>query len=98
MNLSGTVLILAPHPDDEALGCGGLIARLCANGNPPHVVIMTGGGGSLRGHSNMPESEVVEARRKLSFSPVLEIPVELKLEEYTMSTVFLAVEEILRYF
>ena len=28
----------------------------------------------------------------VSFSPVLEIPVELKLEEYTMSTVFLAVD------
>lgn len=73
MNLSGTVLILAPHPDDEALGCGGLIARLCANGNPPHVVIMTGGGGSLRGHSNMPESEVVEARRKLTLASAYEL-------------------------
>lgn len=73
LNLTGTVLILAPHPDDEALGCGGLIARLCANGNPPHVVIMTGGGGSLRGHSNMPESEVVEARRKLTLASAYEL-------------------------
>jgi LmbE family N-acetylglucosaminyl deacetylase len=23
----GPVVILAPHPDDETLGCGGLIAR-----------------------------------------------------------------------
>lgn len=66
LDLSGTFLILAPHPDDEALGCGGLIARLCAEGNPPHVVVMTGGGGALRGHSDMPESEVVEARRRLT--------------------------------
>lgn len=73
LDLSGTFLILAPHPDDEALGCGGLIARLCANGNPPHVVIMTGGGGSLRGHSNMPESEVVEARRKLTLASAYEL-------------------------
>lgn len=73
MNLSGTVLILAPHPDDEALGCGGLIARLCAEGKPPRVVIMTGGGGSLRGHSDMPENEVIEARRKLTIASAREL-------------------------
>ena len=36
-------LIIAPHPDDETLGCGGLIAQLCAAGTPPHVVILTDG-------------------------------------------------------
>ncbi|HTI01677.1 MAG TPA: PIG-L family deacetylase, partial [Acidisoma sp.] len=36
-------LILAPHPDDETLGCGGLIAQCCAAGMPPHVAIMTDG-------------------------------------------------------
>lgn len=66
MNSSKRTLILAPHPDDEAIGCGGLIARLCEEGQPPHVVVMTGGGGSLRGYSDMPESEVVKARRMLT--------------------------------
>lgn len=73
LDLSGTFVILAPHPDDEVLGCGGLIARLCAEGNPPYVVIMTGGGGSLRGHSDMSESEVVEARRKLTLASAREL-------------------------
>ena len=36
-------LILAPHPDDESIGCGGLIAQCCAAGTPPHVVILTDG-------------------------------------------------------
>jgi len=36
-------LILAPHPDDESLGCGGLIAALCAAGTPPIVAILTDG-------------------------------------------------------
>lgn len=36
-------IIIAPHPDDESLGCGGLIAQLCAAGTPPHVVILTDG-------------------------------------------------------
>ena len=39
-------LILAPHPDDESLGCGGLIAAACAAGLPPTVAILTDGAAS----------------------------------------------------
>ncbi|HEU4960652.1 MAG TPA: PIG-L deacetylase family protein [Sphingomonas sp.] len=35
--------IVAPHPDDEVLGCGGTIARLAAGGTRVEVVIMTRG-------------------------------------------------------
>ncbi len=34
------VLIVAAHPDDEVLGCGGTIARLCGEGHDVHVVIL----------------------------------------------------------
>ncbi len=36
-------LILAPHPDDESLGCGGLIAAACAAGPPPIILVLTDG-------------------------------------------------------
>jgi LmbE family N-acetylglucosaminyl deacetylase len=39
----GTSLVVAPHPDDESLGCGGFIAESCARGRPPVVVVMTDG-------------------------------------------------------
>ena len=42
----GTCLILAPHPDDESLGCGGLIASCVAAGRTPLVVVLTDGAGS----------------------------------------------------
>ena len=42
----GCALVLAPHPDDESLGCGGLIAQSCACGQPPVVVVLTDGAGS----------------------------------------------------
>jgi LmbE family N-acetylglucosaminyl deacetylase len=43
---AGTCLILAPHPDDESLGCGGLIAACCASSRAPYVVILTDGSAS----------------------------------------------------
>ncbi|MBO9517198.1 MAG: PIG-L family deacetylase [Porphyrobacter sp.] len=39
----GRVLVIAPHPDDEILGCGGTIARLAAEGHEVHVAIATQG-------------------------------------------------------
>jgi LmbE family N-acetylglucosaminyl deacetylase len=42
----GRPLILAPHPDDESLGCGGLIAACSARGRPPCIVVVTDGTGS----------------------------------------------------
>lgn len=42
----GAPLVLAPHPDDESLGCGGLIAASVAAGRSPVVAILTDGAGS----------------------------------------------------
>lgn len=39
----GRALILAPHPDDEVLGCGGTIARIVAQGGDVQVAIVTRG-------------------------------------------------------
>ncbi|HNQ23306.1 MAG TPA: PIG-L family deacetylase [Phycisphaerae bacterium] len=38
-----TVLVLAPHPDDEVLGVGGTILRHLAEGDAVHVAICTRG-------------------------------------------------------
>ena len=42
----GPLLVLAPHPDDESLGCGGVIAACCAAGRAVHVVVLTDGAAS----------------------------------------------------
>ncbi|MFT7462953.1 MAG: LmbE family N-acetylglucosaminyl deacetylase [Pseudohongiellaceae bacterium] len=39
----GQVLVVAPHPDDEILGCGGAIAAHVARGDGVHVALVTGG-------------------------------------------------------
>lgn len=61
-----TPVIIAPHPDDEVIGCGGLIARFVAEGRTPHIVIMTGGEGSHNGCCSTSEEEITTARRRLT--------------------------------
>ena len=34
------ILVVAAHPDDEVLGCGGYMARMAAQGRPIHVLIL----------------------------------------------------------
>jgi len=46
------VCIFAPHPDDEVLGCGGLLQQLTANGNSILIVYVT------RGTQSHPDSSI----------------------------------------
>ena len=72
-----TPLILAPHPDDESLGCGGLIAGCCQAGRPPLVAVLTDGTGSHPGSRQYPalrlralrEQETREAVAALGLPP-----------------------------
>jgi LmbE family N-acetylglucosaminyl deacetylase len=36
-------LVIAAHPDDEVLGCGGTVAQLCREGTEVHVLIVASG-------------------------------------------------------
>jgi LmbE family N-acetylglucosaminyl deacetylase len=60
----GRCLILAPHPDDESLGCGGLIAACCAAARPPLVVILTDGSRSHPGSRQYPPAELAALRER----------------------------------
>ncbi len=59
----GRFAVLSPHPDDESLGCGGLIAAACAGGVPPVVVMLTDGAGSHPGSAAYPPARLAAVRR-----------------------------------
>ena len=60
--LPGRFLVLAPHPDDESLGCGGLIAEACRRGRPPVVAILTDGAASHPGSRAYPADRLAALR------------------------------------
>lgn len=43
MEAKKTILIVAAHPDDEILGCGGTMARFSSEGHEVHILIMAEG-------------------------------------------------------
>ena len=43
------LLVIAPHPDDETLGAGGLVQRVLARGGSTRIAILTAGDGYLEG-------------------------------------------------
>ncbi len=59
---SGPVLVVAAHPDDEVLGCGGTMARLAATGVEVHTLILATGHASREGASDG-DLQAIEALR-----------------------------------
>ncbi|MGJ4859763.1 PIG-L deacetylase family protein [Labrys sp. La1] len=60
----GAVTILAPHPDDEALGTGGLIAACLQAGIDVNVAVLTDGAGSHPNSLRFPKARLIELRRQ----------------------------------
>ena len=73
----GGVLVVAPHPDDESLGCGGTIALLRERGFAVHVLFVSDGTMSHPNSATYPadrlrqlrESEALAALAILNVSP-----------------------------
>lgn len=72
----GDLAVLAPHPDDETLGCGALLAAAFEAGRRARVIVVTRGDKSHRNSARWPAerlaerraSEAIEAVRRLGGS------------------------------
>jgi LmbE family N-acetylglucosaminyl deacetylase/O-antigen/teichoic acid export membrane protein len=73
---TGRLLVLAPHPDDEILGCGALIARAQAGGHSVHVVVATDGSMSSPASKLLPPPDLgrIRAREMQAAREALGLP------------------------
>lgn len=62
------LLVLAPHPDDEVIGCGGLVAQHLAEGREVRIVIVTDG--AEAGPPSLREEESLRGVGILGGAPV----------------------------
>jgi LmbE family N-acetylglucosaminyl deacetylase len=59
----GTALVLSPHPDDETIGCGLLLAQMARGGYSAYVAVATDGSGGWYSTKPRPApAEIVEIR------------------------------------
>ncbi len=70
------VLVVAPHPDDESLGCGGLIAEAARLDAVVHIAVVTDGAGSHAGSGTHRPEMLRQLRRDetLGAAAVLGVP------------------------
>jgi LmbE family N-acetylglucosaminyl deacetylase len=74
--VSGGLVVVAPHPDDESLGCGGLIAAAVDAGRPVRLLVVSDGTGSHPNSKRYPrdalrrlrETEALAAAHALGLS------------------------------
>lgn len=57
----GNILILAPHPDDEIFGAGGVILQCLEQGKEVHILFLTDGEGS----GVHPDSDLIKRERSV---------------------------------
>lgn len=70
---AGSAIIIAPHPDDEVLGCGGLIALKRQMGARVTIVLLTDGEASHRNCCSTTPASIAARRRELAVAAGAEL-------------------------
>ncbi len=86
-------VMVAPHPDDEVLGTGGLLTLLARNGRESRVIAVTDGDASHPGSTAWPRARLLRERRiesqhalrKLGLSDANEVTDRLMLPDGEVS-------------
>jgi len=95
-----TVLVVAPHPDDETLGCGGTILRHIAGGDAVHWLIVTDmsvGHGFSDTQASRRQAQIQKVAAAFGFAGVhnLGLP-PAKLDTLPMSDLVAVIGEIVK--
>lgn len=80
----GSVLVVAPHPDDETLGCGGLLALLALAGHPVRVAFVSDGGASHPTSALLSRSDLAEIRQQEAVAALYTLGINAKAATFLM--------------
>jgi LmbE family N-acetylglucosaminyl deacetylase len=69
------LVVVAPHPDDESLGCGGLIAAATTDGIPVRIVVVSDGAGSHPNSVSYPPARLRRLRESETLAAAAELSV-----------------------
>ena len=91
------ILVVAPHPDDETLGCGGTLLRHRAEGAEVHWLLVTDEADPARRAASPRRREVEAAARHYGFAGVhaLELP-EIQLDALPLSDIVAKIGAVVR--
>lgn len=64
---NNSILVIAPHPDDETFGCGGLITQKIQDGADVYILFLTNGENSL---PTLSQELIMDNRRQSAFNAV----------------------------
>lgn len=93
--MSQKVLVIAPHPDDETLGCGGTLLKHQAQGNEIHWLICTAMDES-HSYFKTREQEIKEVASIYQFTSVHNLKLKTAhADEYTMSELVSSISNII---
>ena len=91
-------LVVAPHHDDEVIGCGGTIALLTTNGNPVDVVYMTAGYSGIRNVAGKSEATSMREQEAKQAGSILGIgqQVFLRYPDRELEYSFQSVKQLIK--
>lgn len=93
--MSNKVLVIAVHPDDETLGCGGTLLKHKANGDSIHWLICTETASSNNFYK-IREKEIEQVSKMYIFDSVHHLRLKtMHVDEYTMSELISKISKII---
>tara|TARA_X000000950_G_C13919714_1_gene662759 strand:- start:5494 stop:6150 length:657 start_codon:yes stop_codon:yes gene_type:complete len=95
-----SIFVIAPHPDDEVLGCGGTLLRLKDEGAEIHWVIVTKMGKEYsKAEKNIRENLIKEVSKIFNFSKVHQLPyLSGEISDKSMKNIIINISDLIRDF
>lgn len=95
MKMNNKVLVIAVHPDDETLGCGGTLLKHKSNNDEIHWLICTQTDKNSDFYKTR-EKEILEVSKKYQFDSVHNLELNtMRVDEYSMSELVSKISKVI---